>query len=60
MPFNYVVYREHRLVISTGSDPVTWEEVKDRQDQSKTDPDFSPEFNQIVEFAGSYGLRHDE
>jgi hypothetical protein len=49
MPFSYVVYREHRLVISTGSGRVTWEEIRERQDQTKTDPDFNPEFNQIVD-----------
>ena len=49
MPFSYVVYSEHRLVISTGSDRVTWEEIKERQDQTKTDPDFNPEFNQVVD-----------
>jgi hypothetical protein len=49
MPFGYVVYREHRLVISTGSDLVTWEEIKARQDQTQTDPDFNPEFDQIVD-----------
>jgi hypothetical protein len=38
MPFSYVVYSEHRLVVSTGSDRVTWEEIKERQDQTKTDP----------------------
>jgi hypothetical protein len=49
MPFSYVVYSEDRLVISTGSGRVTWEEIKDRQDQTKTDPNFNPEFNQIVD-----------
>lgn len=49
MPFSYVVYPEHRLVISTGSDRVTWQEIKDRQDQTKTDPDFNPGFNQLVD-----------
>ncbi len=49
MTFSYVVYSEHRLVISTGSGRVTWEEIKERQDQTKTDPDFNPEFNQVVD-----------
>jgi hypothetical protein len=49
MPFNYAVYCEHRLVISTGSCRVTWEEIKERQDQTQTDPNFNPEFNQIVD-----------
>ncbi len=56
MPFSYVVYSEHRLVISTGSDRVTWEEIKTRQDQTKTDPDFNPEFNQIVDLRAVTGL----
>jgi hypothetical protein len=49
MPFDYVVYKAHRLVISTASGLVTWEEIKARQDQTKTDPDFNPEFDQIVD-----------
>ena len=49
MPFSYVVFSEYRLVISTGSDRVTWEEIKERQDQTKTDPGFDPDFNQIVD-----------
>jgi hypothetical protein len=56
MPFSYVVYSEHRLVISTGSDRVTWEEIKTRQDQTKTDPDFNPEFNQIVDLRAVTGF----
>jgi hypothetical protein len=52
MAFSYVVYPEHRLVISTGSGRVTWNEIKARQDQTKTDPDFNPEFNQIVNLSG--------
>jgi len=56
MPFSYVVYGEHRLVISTGSDVVTWEEIKARQDQTKTDPDFNPEFNQIVDLRAVTGF----
>ena len=49
MPFRYVVHTEHRLVVSIGSDRLTWKEIKARQDQTKTDPNFNPEFNQIVD-----------
>jgi hypothetical protein len=56
MPFSYVVYREDRLVISTGSGRVTWEEIRERQDQTKTDPDFNPEFNQIVDLRSVTGF----
>lgn len=56
MPFSYVVYSEHRLVISNGSELVTWEEIKTRQDQTKTDSDFSPEFDQIVDLRAVTGF----
>ncbi|MGA8500843.1 MAG: hypothetical protein WB683_04800 [Candidatus Sulfotelmatobacter sp.] len=56
MPFSYVVHREQGLVISIGSGRVTWEEIKERQDQTKTDPDFNPEFNQIVDLRAVTGF----
>lgn len=56
MPFTYVVYKDRSLVISTGSDRVTWEEIRIRQDQTKTDPDFNPEFNQIVDLRAVTGI----
>ena len=56
MPFSYVVYRENRLVVSTGSGLVSWEEIKSRQDQTKADPDFNPEFNQIVDLRSVTGF----
>jgi len=49
MPFSYAVYKEQRLVISTASGRVTQAEIKERQDQTGSDPDFDPEFNQIVD-----------
>src|SRR5215472_10850147 len=49
MPFSYAVYQQQRLVISTGSGCVTWNEIKERQEQTKTDPNFNPEFNQLVD-----------
>src|SRR5579859_667257 len=56
MPFSYVVYSEDRLVISTGSDRVTWEEIKARQDQTKAHTNFNPEFNQIVDLRAVTGF----
>ena len=49
MPFDYAVYKERRLVVSIGIGLVTWVEIKARQDQTKTDPNFDPEFDQIVD-----------
>jgi hypothetical protein len=56
MPFNYVVHKEHRLVISTGSGVVTWEEIQTRQDQTRADPDFNPEYDQIVDLRSVTGF----
>ena len=57
MPFRYVVYKEHRLVVSSGSGLVTWEEIKARQDETKTDPSFDPSFNQIVDLRSATGIK---
>jgi len=49
MPVRYVIDKERRLVISSGWDRVTFAEIKVHQDQLLSDPDFSPEFNQLVD-----------
>jgi hypothetical protein len=49
MPCRYVIDIEHRLVISTGWDRVTFAEAKAHQDQLVSDPVFNPEFNQLVD-----------
>jgi hypothetical protein len=56
MPFDYVIHKERRLVISTGSGLVTWQEIKARQDQTRTDPDFNPEYDQIVDLRSVTGF----
>jgi len=49
MPCRYVIDKERRLVISTGWDQVTFEEMKAHQDQLALDPEFNSEFNQLVD-----------
>lgn len=49
MSLSYVVYKDLGLVVSTGSDCLSWSEIKACQDLTKTDFDFNPEFNQIVD-----------
>jgi hypothetical protein len=49
MPFRYVIDIERGLVISTGWDRVTFAELKAHQEQLLSDPDFKPEFNQLVD-----------
>ncbi|MGA2859269.1 MAG: hypothetical protein ABSE40_20575 [Candidatus Sulfotelmatobacter sp.] len=49
MPVRYVIDKERRLAISTGAGCVTFDEMKAHQDQLLSDPDFNPEFNQVLD-----------
>jgi hypothetical protein len=49
MPCRYVIHVQQRLVVSTGSERVTFEEMKAHQDQLIADPDFDPTFNQLLD-----------
>jgi len=62
MPFSYTVYKEYGLVISTGSGCVTWSEIKERQDQTKADPNFDPGFSQLVDLRAvtRFGMNGDQ
>ena len=53
MPFDYVVHKDLRLVVSTGLDRVSWIEIKASQDRTKTDPNFNSAFDQIVDLRGT-------
>ncbi len=52
MPCHYVIDKEHRLVIATGVGEVTFAEMKEFQDRLRNDPDFDPEFNQLIDATG--------
>ncbi len=49
MPCSYVIYKELRLVITTAWGNVTIHEMRTHDDQLRNDPDFRPEFNQLVD-----------
>jgi hypothetical protein len=49
MPYRYVIDTERRLVISTGWGRLSFADVTAHQDQLAGDPDFNPEFNQLVD-----------
>jgi len=49
MPVTYVIDKERRLVISTASDHVTFEEFKAHQDRLLSDPNFISDFNQLLD-----------
>jgi hypothetical protein len=49
MPVRFVIHKEQRLVITTGEGRLTFDEVKAHQDRLLNDPDFDPDFNQLLD-----------
>lgn len=49
MAWRYVIDKKQSLVISTAWDRITFPEVKAHQNQLLSDPDFSPEYNQLMD-----------
>ena len=56
MPVRYVIDKEQQLVITTGSDRLTFAEIKAHQDQLLNDPDFNSEFNQLIDLRAATSL----
>jgi len=56
MPCRYVIDGEHRLVISTAWDRVSFAEVNAHQDKLLSDPNFNPDFKQLVDATAVTGL----
>ncbi|MGO9084090.1 MAG: hypothetical protein ACLQBK_02600 [Candidatus Sulfotelmatobacter sp.] len=52
MPWNCVIDKERRLIVTTGWDRVTFTEAKSHNEQLQRDPDFDPEFNQLIDLSG--------
>lgn len=49
MPCRYIIDKERLLVISVGWDRVSFAEIKAHREQLAGDPDFNPDFNQLVD-----------
>jgi len=49
MPVQYVIHTGYRLVVTTGEGRVTFDEVRAHQDRLLNDPDFNPEFCQLMD-----------
>jgi hypothetical protein len=49
MPCRYVIDKQKCLVITTAWDRVNFAEAKAHQDELYSDPDFNPEFNQLID-----------
>jgi len=50
LPIQDTIFKEHRIVLSTAHGQLTAAEIKACMDQGLNDPDFNPDFNQIVDF----------
>jgi hypothetical protein len=49
MPLLYAIDKDRQLIITTASDRVTYEEIKDHQGRLLRDSNFDPRFNQIID-----------
>lgn len=49
MPCSYVIDTGKRLVITTACGCVTFAEIRAHQDKLLSDPEFNPEFNQLID-----------
>jgi len=49
MPVEYIIDKQRRLVVTTAWDRVTFADFKAHQDRLLNDPDFDPDFNQLLD-----------
>jgi hypothetical protein len=52
MPWNYSIDKERRLIISKAWDRLTFAEARAHEEELESDPDFDPEFNQLIDLTG--------
>lgn len=56
MPCGYVIDKERRLVRSSCSGRLTFADAKSHQERLKNDPDFAPDFNQLLDLTAVTSL----
>ena len=56
MPLSYVIDKQRRVVVSTGTGIVTFAEIRAHQDALTSNPAFVPEFNQLLDFTTAADL----
>ncbi len=57
MPVQFEIDQRKRLVISTASGEVTFNDVRKHQDALLAHPDFNPEFDQVFHFTDTASLK---
>lgn len=60
MPAWYKIDRDHRFVMSTGSGTLTKDDMLGHQNRLIQDPEFDPEFNQLLDFTHVSKIEVDE
>jgi len=56
MPLRYTIDKQRGLVHTTGWDRLTFTQTKSLQDQLLNDPDFNPNFHQLIDLTALTGL----
>ena len=56
MSVKYHIDRRRRLIVTTGEGRVTFAEAKEHQDRLLSDPDFDPEFDQLIDMTNAEEL----
>lgn len=51
MPASYIIDKERRLVLSSGTGVLTVEDIQGHMDGLSRDPDFDPDFSQLADFS---------
>lgn len=51
MPASYVIDKQRRLVLTTGTGVVTFEDCKQHQDRLLDDPEFDSTYNQLLDLS---------
>ena len=49
MPCHYTIHKAQHLVVTRAVGMVTFQEMKDHQKRLRSDPEFKPEFNQLID-----------
>jgi hypothetical protein len=57
VPASYKIDKDRRLVLTSGTDVLTTEDILMHMDQLTSDPDFSPDFFQLVDFTQVTSVR---
>jgi len=56
MPCSYAIYKERRLIITKVWDRLAFAELRAHQEEFRNDPDFSPDFNLLIDATGATAL----